>query len=118
MMQDLVGIVRRESEMMRALEELAKLRQRAASVRVDGNRAYNPGWHTALDLHHLLTVSEAVARSALERKESRGAHFRDDCPKADPAFAKFHVVLTKGTGGEMPVERRPLPEMPAELKQI
>ncbi len=118
MMQDLVGIVRRESEMMRALEELAKLQKRAASVRVDGNRAYNPGWHTALDLHNLLTVSEAVARSALERKESRGAHFRDDCPKADPAYAKFNVVLKKGSGGEMRVERRPIPEMPAELKQI
>ena len=117
-MQELVGIVRRESEMARALEELAKLRQRAERVHVDGNRAYNPGWHTALDLHNLLTVSEAVARSALERKESRGAHFRDDLPKADPAFAKLNVVVKKGPDGAMRIERRPIPEMPAELKQI
>jgi succinate dehydrogenase / fumarate reductase, flavoprotein subunit len=118
MMQELVGIVRREEEMGRALDELAKLRERASRVRVDGNRAYNPGWHTALDLSPLLTVSEAVARSALERRESRGAHFRDDLPKPDSAFAKVNVVVKKGGGGEMRVERRPIPEMPAELKQI
>src|SRR5947207_12487887 len=118
MMQELVGIVRREEEMRRALEELAKLRERASRVRVDGNRAYNPGWHTALDLSALLTVSEAVARSALERRESRGAHFRDDLPKPDSAFGKLNVVVKKGSGGEMRVERRPIPEMPAELKQI
>jgi succinate dehydrogenase / fumarate reductase flavoprotein subunit len=118
MMQELVGIVRREEEMARALEELSKLRARASRVRVDGNRAYNPGWHTALDLGALLTVSEAVARSALERRESRGAHFRDDLPKPDPAFAKVNVVVKKGAGGEMRVERRPIPEMPAALKQI
>jgi succinate dehydrogenase / fumarate reductase flavoprotein subunit len=117
-MQELVGIVRREEEMRRALEELTKLRERASRVRVDGNRAYNPGWHTALDLSALLTVSEAVARSALERRESRGAHFRDDMPKPDSAFAKVNVVVKKGSGGEMRVERRPIPEMPAELKQI
>jgi succinate dehydrogenase / fumarate reductase flavoprotein subunit len=118
MMQDLVGIVRRESEMARAVEQLAGLRERAGRVRVDGNRAYNPGWHTALDLRNLMVVSEAVARSALERKESRGAHFRDDLPKPDPAFAKVNVVVKKAPGGEMRVERRPIREMPAELKQI
>jgi succinate dehydrogenase / fumarate reductase flavoprotein subunit len=118
MMQDLVGIVRREGEMARALEQLAQFRERAARVRVDGNRAYNPGWHTALDLHNLLTVSEAVARSALERRESRGAHFRDDLPKPDPAFSKVNVVVRKNADGSMRVERRPIPEMPAELKQI
>jgi succinate dehydrogenase / fumarate reductase flavoprotein subunit len=118
MMQDLVGIVRRETEMTRALEKLTRLRQRAEQVRIDGNRAYNPGWHTALDLHNLLTVSEAVARSALERKESRGAHFRDDLPKQDPAFAKVNVVVKRGRDGAMQVERRPIPEMPAELKKI
>jgi succinate dehydrogenase / fumarate reductase flavoprotein subunit len=118
MMQDLVGIVRREGEMTRALEGLAALRQRAERVRVDGNRAYNPGWHTALDLHNLLTVSEAVTRSALERKESRGAHFRDDLPKADPAFAKVNIVVKKGPDGAMRIEQRPIPPLPAELKQI
>jgi succinate dehydrogenase / fumarate reductase flavoprotein subunit len=118
MMQELVGIVRREEEMARALAGLAKLRERASRARVDGNRAYNPGWHTALDLGPLLTVSEAVARSALERRESRGAHFRDDLPKPDPAFSRLNVVVKKGPGGEMRVERRPIPEMPAELKQV
>src|SRR5712664_3479736 len=118
MMQDMVGIVRRESEMALAVEHLMQLRERAARVRVDGNRAYNPGWHTALDLRNLITVSEAVARSALERKESRGAHFRDDLPGPDPAFARVNVVAKKGPGGEMRVERRPIPEIPAELKQI
>jgi succinate dehydrogenase / fumarate reductase flavoprotein subunit len=104
--------------MARAVEQLAGLRERARRLRVDGNRAYNPGWHTALDLLNLLTVSEAVARSALERKESRGAHFRDDLPKPDPAFGKVNVVVKKAPGGEMRVERRPIREMPAELKQI
>src|SRR5207237_437901 len=118
MMQELVGIVRREEEMSRALDELAKLRERASRVRVDGNRAYNPGWHTALDLRALLTVSEVVARSALERRESRGAHFRDDMPKNDSAFARLNVVVKKDPSGEMRVERRPIPEMPGELKQI
>ena len=80
MMQDLVGIVRREEEMEQALDGILKLRERAKHVAVRGNREYNPGWHTALDLNNLLTVSEAVTRAALERKESRGAHFRDDYP--------------------------------------
>jgi len=83
-MQDLVGIVRREDEMQRAVSEVATLWERSEKVGVTGNRDYNPGWHTALDLKHLLTVSEAVARSAIERKESRGGHFRDDYPEKDP----------------------------------
>src|SRR5467141_3044922 len=117
-MQDLVGIVRREDEMLRALEAIARLRERTGRVRVAGNRAFNPAWHTAIDLRNLITVSEAVARSALERKESRGAHFRDDLPAPDPAFARVNVVAKKGPDGEMRVERRPIPEIPAELKQI
>ncbi len=81
MMQDLVGIVRREDEMQQALDEhRGSCSERAEHVAVAGNREYNPGWHTALDLHNLLTVSEAITRAALERKESRGAHFRDDYP--------------------------------------
>src|SRR5262249_51960130 len=82
-MQDLVGIVRREDEMLGALEGLAKRRERAGRASATGNREYNPGWHTALDLHNLLTVSEAVTRAALLRKESRGAQFRDDYPRKD-----------------------------------
>ncbi len=118
MMQDLVGIVRREDEMTRALDGLQKLWERAAAVGVAGHREYHPGWHTALDLTHLLTVSESITRSALERKESRGAHFRDDFPEKDAASAKVNIVLRKQPDGTMQVRREPLPEMPAELKQI
>jgi succinate dehydrogenase / fumarate reductase flavoprotein subunit len=118
MMQDLVGIVRMESEMRQALEGLERLRARARRVRVQGNREYNPGWHTALDLANLLTVSEAVTRSALERKESRGAHFREDFADKDPAWSKLNVVVRRGRDGEMQVARQPIPEMPAALKQV
>jgi succinate dehydrogenase / fumarate reductase flavoprotein subunit len=118
MMQDLVGIVRREDEMKRALEGLQKLRERAARVGIAGNREYNPGWHTAIDLNNLLTVSEAITRSALERKESRGAHFRDDFPNKDAAFGKVNTVVWKGRDGTMQLRREPLPEMPAELKHV
>ena len=78
MMQDLVGIVRREDEMLRALDGLQQLRARAAQCKAPGNREFNPGWHTAMDLHNLLTVSEGITKAALVRKESRGAQFRDD----------------------------------------
>jgi succinate dehydrogenase / fumarate reductase flavoprotein subunit len=118
MMQDLVGIVRREDEMKTALEELARLRGRAANARVHGNREYNPAWHTALDLDNLLTVSEAVTRAALERRESRGGHFREDYPDKDPAAATFNLAVRKGRDGAMRVERVPIPALPAELKGI
>jgi succinate dehydrogenase / fumarate reductase flavoprotein subunit len=118
MMQDLVGIVRTEAEMLKALEGLAELKKRAARVGVTGNREYNPGWHTALDLKNLLVVSEAVTRAALERKESRGAQFREDYPRKDEASAKFNLVVKKGPDGGMQVRREPLPPMPPELAQI
>jgi succinate dehydrogenase / fumarate reductase flavoprotein subunit len=118
MMQDLVGIVRRESEMKEALEGLARLHERAVSVRVPGNREYNPGWHTALDLPNLLTVSEAIAMCALERKESRGGHFRDDFPDKDPAAASFNHVVFRGEDGRMQLRREPIPNLPPELQQV
>jgi succinate dehydrogenase / fumarate reductase flavoprotein subunit len=118
MMQDLVGIVRKEGEIRRALDALKVLSDRAWKVSVTGNREYNPGWHTALDLRNLLTVSEIVARAALERKESRGGHFRDDFPDKDPSYGKFNIVIRKGPGGEMQVTREAIPEMRADLKQI
>jgi succinate dehydrogenase / fumarate reductase flavoprotein subunit len=118
MMQDLVGIVRREDEMLRALEGLQRLWERARRVGVTGNRDYNPGWHTALDLPNLLTVSEAICRAGLRRKESRGGHFRDDYPDKDGHFGKVNVVLRRGPDGRMEVEEVPIPEMPAELKQV
>ncbi|HJU66296.1 MAG TPA: FAD-binding protein, partial [Gemmatimonadaceae bacterium] len=118
MMQDRVGIVRRESEMRSALEAIAHLRARAARAAAYGNREYNPGWHTTLDLDNLLTVSEAITRSALERKESRGGHFRDDYPEKDPASATFNITCRKGAGGEMIIARSPIPPLPPALKQI
>jgi len=118
MMQELVGIVRREDEMSRALEGLGQLRDRAAKTAVFGNREYNPGWHTALDLKHLLTISEAITRAALNRKESRGGHFREDFPDKDAADGKMNVVVFKGADGSMQLRREPIPPMPEELKQV
>jgi succinate dehydrogenase / fumarate reductase flavoprotein subunit len=118
LMQDLVGIVRVDKEMQQALEKLAVLKQRADNVSAPGNREYNPGWHTALDLPNLLTVSEAVTRSALERKESRGAHFRDDYPAKDPAYGSFNTLIRKAPDGTMQISREPLVPLTGEQKQI
>ena len=118
MMQELVGIVRRDEEIRRALDSLKTMKERAAKVSVTGNREYNPGWHTALDLQNLLTVSEIIARAALERKESRGGHFRDDFPDKDPGHGKFNIVVKRGPSGEMQVSREPIPEMRDDLKRI
>jgi succinate dehydrogenase / fumarate reductase flavoprotein subunit len=118
MMQDLVGIVRRESEMREALDRLKVLRERASRAGIGGNREFNSGWHTAIDLGNLLTVSEAVATAAIERKESRGAQFRDDYPAKSDEFSTFNIILTKGADGAMTLTRVPIPELPAELKQV
>jgi len=118
MMQRLVGIVRREEEMQEALGEIAKLQARAARVHVPGNREYNPGWHTAIDLKPLLTVSEAVTKCAIERKESRGGHFRDDYPDKGADFGKINLLVRKAADGSMELRREPIPAMPAELKQV
>jgi succinate dehydrogenase / fumarate reductase flavoprotein subunit len=117
-MQDLVGIVRTESEMLEALARLEQLRARAAKAGVSGERQYHAGWHTALDLRNLLDVSEAVARCALERRESRGGHFREDFPEKSEEFATLNVGVQRGSDGAMQVSRVPIPEMPAELKQV
>jgi succinate dehydrogenase / fumarate reductase flavoprotein subunit len=118
MMQDLVGIVRKGPEMERSLEGIEKLKRQAERVGATGNREYNPGWHTALDLPNLLAVSEAIARAAIERKESRGGHFRDDYPDKDPAFAKFNIVIRKGADGRMQLTREPIPPLPPELARV
>jgi succinate dehydrogenase / fumarate reductase flavoprotein subunit len=118
MMQKLVGIVRQEGEMVEALDGVRALRTRAAKVAVTGNREYNPGWHTALDLDNLLTVSQAIAMAAIERKESRGGHFRDDYPDKVAAFATFNIVVRKAPDGSMQLERRPIPPLPPELAAI
>jgi succinate dehydrogenase / fumarate reductase flavoprotein subunit len=118
MMQELVGIVRNEHEMRRALDGLRALRDRARRVGIGGHREYNPGWHAALDLHNLLTVSEAITLSALDRRESRGGHFREDCPDKDPALGKVNIIVRKNRDGGMEVSRTPIPAMPEELKAV
>ncbi|MSR84451.1 MAG: fumarate reductase/succinate dehydrogenase flavoprotein subunit [Candidatus Latescibacteria bacterium] len=117
-MQELVGIVRQEGEMQQALEIVRQLEARRQKVGVAGNREFNPGWHTALDLRNMFAVAEAITCSALERKESRGAHFRDDYPDKDPNAAKFNIALRKGADGRMQIERRPLTPVRADLQQI
>ncbi len=118
MMQDLVGIVRTEDEMQRALIGIKELKERREKISLTGNIDFNPSWHTALDLHNLLNVSEAITLAAIERKESRGGQFRDDYPAKEPEFAKFNFTIKKGANDEMQIERVPIPEMPGELKQI
>mgnify|MGYP001010038653 CR=1 FL=1 len=118
MMQDLVGIVREQSEMEKALEGLAELRGRYDRVSVDGNRDFNPGWHTALDLSNLLAVSEAVTRSALVRKESRGGHFRIDFEGKDEGQGKVNTIIRKGPTGAMEVTQEPVPAMTDEHRAI
>jgi succinate dehydrogenase / fumarate reductase flavoprotein subunit len=117
-MQNLVGIVRNESEMRDALGKISDFKKRAETTAVASNREYNPGWHTALDLKNLLTVSEAIALAALERKESRGAQFRDDYPDKDERFARVNTMISKAADGSMNIRLEPLPEMPEYLKQI
>jgi len=117
-MQHNVGIVRDEGEMRSALDHLKTFWERAGRVGVTGNLDFNPGWHTALDLKNLLTVSEAITRAALERKESRGAQFREDYPEKDERFAKVNTVVRKAEDGSMEVRLEPLPEMPDYLKQV
>jgi len=116
-MQELVGIIRVESELNQALEIIQRLRQRSQQVKVEGNRQYNPGWHLALDLHSLLTFAEAATLAAIERKESRGGHTRDDYPNTDAKFAKVNVVI-RTRNGQMTLAQEPLPEMPGELKAL
>jgi succinate dehydrogenase / fumarate reductase flavoprotein subunit len=116
-MHVLVGIIRTEGELLKALDELAILQERAQRVHVEGHRQYNPGWHLALDLAPLLTVSEAITRAAIERKESRGGHTRDDYPKPDPELAKVNVVLRQANG-EMCLAVEPLPLISDDLRQL
>jgi succinate dehydrogenase / fumarate reductase flavoprotein subunit len=117
-MQELVGIVRTEHDMLQALKEIEQLKQRAEKTTVHGNREYNAGWHTALDLANLLTISEAITKAAIERKESRGGHFREDYQNKDKTFGELNIILRRGSGGEMQVIRENIPALPAELQQI
>ncbi|PYL78056.1 MAG: fumarate reductase/succinate dehydrogenase flavoprotein subunit [Verrucomicrobia bacterium] len=117
-MQDLVGIVRNETEMCEALKNIGQFKTRADNAAVTGNREYNPGWHTTLDLKNLLIVSEAITRAALERKESRGAQFREDYPDKDERFGSVNTIISKAGDGSMRIRLEPLPQMPDYLKRI
>jgi succinate dehydrogenase / fumarate reductase flavoprotein subunit len=117
-MQGLVGIVRTESEMQEALKRIQQFKQRAAKVGVSGHREYHAGWHTALDLRNLLIVSEAIARSAIERKESRGGHFREDYPDKIAEFGTVNIMVKRRGNGDLQLSRVPLPPMPDYLKAV
>jgi succinate dehydrogenase / fumarate reductase flavoprotein subunit len=117
-MQDKVGIIREENEMVQALEALEGFKRRAKNVSIDGNRHYNPGWHTAVDLHNMLVCSEAVARCAIARKESRGAQARSDYPDKDDGHSKFNHVVVKAPDGSMQLRREPVVPVRDDLKKI
>jgi succinate dehydrogenase / fumarate reductase flavoprotein subunit len=117
-MQDLVGIIRTQTELELALERLQALKRRAQQTGVEGNRQYNPGWHLAMDLRSLLLVSEATTKAAIERKESRGAHTRDDYPGTDAEYAKANIVVRMGPDGDPQISKEPLPRMPPELAAL
>jgi succinate dehydrogenase / fumarate reductase flavoprotein subunit len=117
-MQRLVGIFRVEADLEQAISELARLRGRSSSLAVGGGRAFNPGWNLVYELRNLLTVSEAITRAAIERKESRGGHFRDDYPNKDASYATFNTVVGKGRDGRMQLRRQPLAPMPEQLKAV
>jgi len=116
-MQNYVGIFRSEADLTRGLDEIQKLKQRAAHVRVDGSRLFNPGWHLGRDLKSMMTVSEAVALSALERKESRGAHSRIDFPQYDEQWSKLNNIIARD-GEEMRLSHSPITEVPSDLRAI
>ncbi|MBB5331407.1 fumarate reductase/succinate dehydrogenase flavoprotein subunit [Tunturiibacter gelidoferens] len=117
-MQDLVGIVRVENEMQQALDAIGQLRARAERTGIAGNREYNNGWHTAIDIGNMMIVSEAITRAALLRKESRGAQFREDFPNKDSEWGKYNIVISRSADGEMQVEKRVLTPIPNELKKV
>ena len=116
-MQNLVGIMRIEEDLKKALNVIQELRTELRSVRVTGSRMFNPGWHLAYDLRNLLNTSEAITRSALARQESRGAHTRLDHPKTDPEWGKVNHVISKD-GEQMHISKSPLPQMPPELAKL
>jgi succinate dehydrogenase / fumarate reductase, flavoprotein subunit len=117
-MQNLVGIVRVEVEMQQALQEIDRLRARAARAGIVGNREYNNGWHTSIDIGNMIVVSEAITRAALLRKESRGAQFREDFPDKAAEWGKYNIVIRCGNDNEMLVEKRPIAPMPDELTAV
>jgi succinate dehydrogenase / fumarate reductase flavoprotein subunit len=115
-MQDLVGIIRNGTEVRQALDTIAELKTKRLTA--DGGRAFNPGWHLALDMQNMLRVSECIAKAALEREESRGGHTRDEFPAASKEWGGLNLVCTLNDDGGITLTRKPLPQMPADLAQI
>ena len=118
MMQSQVGIVRNDEELRKALGELERLAERVKQVQTPGNREYNSGWHTALDLRNLMPVAEAVTRAAIERKESRGAHFREDHLGKDEQWGKTTLVIKKAVDGSMDVRHEKIQGLRDDLQKI
>jgi succinate dehydrogenase / fumarate reductase, flavoprotein subunit len=118
LMQDLVGIIRRKTELEESLKHLAELRDRAANLGAPGGRRFNPGWHLALDLRNMLLVAECTAKAALEREESRGGHTREDFPTMEPVWRQVNLVCSLAGSGEVELTRKPLPKMPPELMAL
>jgi succinate dehydrogenase / fumarate reductase flavoprotein subunit len=118
-MQSLVGIFRVEADLKQALEELEKLKKRAKNLKVEGSRMFNPGWHLAIDLQSMMVCSEAIARGALARQESRGGHSRLDFPKTSTTeWSKQNNVVVRGGDGAMVLKQVPLPQMPEDLRKL
>jgi succinate dehydrogenase / fumarate reductase, flavoprotein subunit len=117
-MHRLVGIIRTEPELRDALARIQEFKGRSQNMRVEGNRQYNPGWHLAMDLRSMLAVSEAIALAAIERKESRGAHTRDDYPETDTEWGRWNLAVRLTPDGEARVDKEPLPPIPAELAEL
>jgi succinate dehydrogenase / fumarate reductase, flavoprotein subunit len=118
-MNDLVGIIRTEDELEQSLKEIEQLKERASRLKVEGGRAYNPGWHLSIDIHNMLLVSECIAKAALTREESRGGHTRNDFPGPDPVWGAKNLVLTLNSAGDgVDLAEKPLPVMPDELKKF
>ena len=118
-MNDLVGIIRTESELQAALTAIEGLKQRATTMSIEGHRQYNPGWHLALDLRNMLLVAESIAKAALERQESRGGHTRDDFPKPDAEWGTKNLVVTLADDREsVMLNPQPLPPMPDDLQKF
>ena len=116
-MQDGAGLAREEKSLKVGLDKVLELRQRSARIHVPGSRKYNPGWHTARDLRFMLTIAEAIVRAAIERRESRGAHWRLDYLEKDPALGRVNFIAFSD-GGRVKLKTRPVPEMPAELATL
>jgi succinate dehydrogenase / fumarate reductase flavoprotein subunit len=119
MMQIKVGIVRAESDLKEAIDAIHQFRERARNVSITGNISYNPGWHLALDLRNMLDYSEAVAKAALARKESRGGHTREDYPDTDTEkWGTVNLIVRQTAGGEIVLHEEPLQQPPEDLKRL